>query len=84
MVRWQHIAYATGNCCVLKRGMLVNVSSQYTGVVSAIIIGFSFGQTQLPVLVSMGGAEGELVACVDFHEIKLFSTAENSGKVVKL
>jgi hypothetical protein len=54
---------------LLKRGTVVKVSSSYTGRGVAVVISFSFGKTQLPIVVSMGGAEGELVACVHPAEI---------------
>jgi len=69
----------------LKRGMVVRVSSRYTGNDKvAVIIGFSFGETQFPVMISMGGAEGELHACVRVGEISLFPPQTGDGKAVVL
>jgi len=67
-----------------KRGALVVVSSRYTGTSEAVIIGFQFGCPQLPVLISRGGAEGEMNACVDFDEIAFFPKQTGKGDVVTL
>ena len=56
----------------LKRGMIVRISSKYTGEGIAIIIGFNVGGKLLPVTVSMGGVEGEFVVCVRLEEITTF------------
>src|SRR3989338_5226902 len=63
----------------LKRGMVVRVSSRYTGKGIAVIIRFHFGKKCLPIEISMGGAEGEMVACVSPHEITTFPTQEDTN-----
>ncbi len=74
----------TRNGRKLKRGMAVKVSSRYTGEGVAVIIGFSFGGTQLPIIISMGGAEGELTACISVREISFFPTQTSGGRTVFL
>lgn len=68
----------------LKRGMVVKVSSRYTGPGVAVIIGFTFRGDLMPVMISKGGAEGEMHACVSVHEISLFPPQTGDGKVVTL
>ncbi len=69
---------------LVKRGMVVNVSSRHTGTGVAVVVSFSFGKTQLPVVVSMGGAEGELISCVHPGEIELLPKQRDTGKAVHL
>ncbi|MAG12943.1 hypothetical protein CL630_04005 [bacterium] len=68
----------------LSKGMVVNISSSYAGEGVAVIIGFNFGRTQLPITISKGGADGELIACVSVREISFFPSQTGDGKVVAL
>lgn len=68
----------------LKRGMVVKVSSRYVDEGIAVIVSFVFGKTQLPVVISMGGAEGELTACMRPQEIGLFQKQRDMGRAVTL
>jgi len=65
----------------LKRGMLVGISSRYTGTGAAVIIGFTFGGTQHPIVISRGGSEGEMRACVHIGEITLLPKQTGKGDV---
>jgi hypothetical protein len=70
----------------LKRGMIVKVlPNRYIregGV--AIIIGFTLGRTQLPVVVSMGGTRAEHNACLSPREIELFPKQEVTEKSIRV
>ncbi len=69
---------------LMKRGMVVQVSSRYTGTGVAVVISFIFGETQLPVVISRGGAEGELIACVHPKEITPLQKQSEINKVACL
>jgi hypothetical protein len=58
----------------LKRGMVIKVNTRYTGSGIAVICGFSFHGKNFPIIISQGGAEGEIIACVQPSEISLFPT----------
>lgn len=71
-----------GRCYV--RVAIVHVSSRYTGEMDAVITAFKFGSTQHPVVVSSGGAVGEINACVAFEEVTLLPKQTGKGDVVTL
>lgn len=70
---------------LLKRGMLIKISSRYVGKNKlGVIYGFTFTGINFPIMVSMGGAEGELTVCVKSEEISLLPTQEKFGKAITL
>lgn len=55
-----------------------------TGKGVAVVIGFGFQKQLLPIIVSMGGAQGELTAGVHPMEIKFFEPQRENGLVLAL